>query len=153
MFALLSVLLAAAPQTNERPLLIASVRVTPFTGWPDLAGVSATIHLIPYFDVEGGGAFGLTQTWFVRGGPRFLFEDWRDEQHKGFTLRMSALGGYKAVALRDVRFGGFHFAGALELTGWLAAHVGLTMQLSGGGTVRSWPSFFPELKLAFGAAF
>lgn len=138
----------------ERPRLVATVRVSTFTGWPDLLGASATVHLIPYVDIEGGGsALFLTRGWYVRAGPRWLFEDWRDEHHRGLTLRPSALAGFKRVELRDAAFQGFHFAGALDFTWWLGRYVGLSLQLSGGGTVRAWPAFFPELKLAYGVSF
>lgn len=149
---LVSLLVTAAPA--DRPLLIASVRVSTFTGWPDVLGASATVHLIPWVEVEGGAsAFVFSRGWYARGGPRWLFEDWRDEQHRGLTLRLSALAGVKSVTLKDSSFLGFHFAAAVELTWWLASHVGLTLQLTGGGTVRAWPAFFPELRLAWGAGF
>lgn len=138
----------------ERPRLVATVRVSTFTGWPDLLGASATVHLIPYVDLEAGGsALFVTRSWYARGGLRWLFEDWRDEHDKGLTLRLSALAGFKRVELPDAAFQGFHVAGALEFTWWLARHFGLSLQLSGGGTVRAWPNFFPELRLAFGTSF
>lgn len=146
---LLTVLLA-----GSEPRLIGSVRVSTFTGLPDVLGVSGTFHLIPYVDLEGGAsAFVFAQSWYARGGPRWLFEDWRDEANRGLTLRLSALAGVKSVALPNERFLGFHFVGAVELTYWFAAHAGLTFQLTGGGTVRRWPAFFPELRLAWGVAF
>ncbi len=129
---LLTVLLA-----GSEPRLIGSVRVSTFTGLPDVLGVSGTFHLIPYVDLEGGAsAFVFAQSWYARGGPRWLFEDWRDEANRGLTLRLSALAGVKSVALPNERFLGFHFVGAVELTYWFAAHAGLTFQLTGGGTVR-----------------
>jgi hypothetical protein len=148
----LSALLGASEL--ERPRLVATARVSAFSGWPDLLGASATVHLIPYVDVEAGGAaVFLTRGWYVRAGPRWLFEDWRDERHRGLTLRLSALGGFKRVELPDAAFEGLHVAGAAEFTWWLASHLGLSLQLSGGGTVRAWPAFFPELRLALGASF
>lgn len=135
-------------------MLIASVRVSAFTGLPDVLGASATLHLIPYVDIEAGGsALVFSQGWYVRGGPRWLFEDWRDEHHRGATLRLSVLAGFKSLRLRDSAFAGFHAALAAEFTWWLASHLGLSFQLSGGGTVRSWPAFFPELRLGIGVAF
>lgn len=154
MTTLLAMLLALGASPTERPRLIGSVRVSTFTGLPDVLGVSASLHLIPYVDLEGGAAaFVLAQSWYARGGPRFMFEDWRDAQHRGATLRLSALFGFKSVALKDERFQGFHFVGAVELTHWFAPHLGLTFQLTGGGTVRAWPVFFPELRLGWGLAF
>lgn len=147
---LLAGLLAAAPQ----PVLIGSVRVSTFTGLPDVLGVSGSFHLIPYVDLEGGAsAVVFAQSWYARGGPRWLFEDWRDETNRGLTLRLSALAGVKSVTLPSERFLGFHFVGAAELTYWFASHAGLTFQLTGGGTVRRWPAFFPELRFAWGVAF
>lgn len=147
-------LMVSSAVPEERPRLVASVRVSTFTGLPDVLGVSASFHLIPYVDLEGGGsAFVFAQSWYARGGPRWLFEDWRDESNRGLTLRLSALAGVKSIALKDARFLGFHFVGAAELTYWLGSHVGFTLQLTGGGTVRAWPSFFPELRLAWGVAF
>ncbi|MBL8919998.1 MAG: hypothetical protein JNJ54_14125 [Myxococcaceae bacterium] len=149
---LVTLMLTAAPA--ERPHLVASVRVSTFTGLPDVLGASATLHVIPWVDLEGGAsAFVFSRGWYARGGPRWLFEDWRDEANRGLTLRLSALAGVKSVTLRDSSFLGFHFAAAVELTYWLASHLGLTLQLSGGGTVRAWPAFFPELRLAWGAGF
>lgn len=154
MLSLLLALAVSAQDPPERPRLIGSVRLSTFTGLPDVLGVSGTLHVIPYVDLEGGAsAFVFAQSWYVRGGPRWLFEDWRDDSNKGVTLRLSLLAGYKSIALADSRFGSFHFAGALELTWWLASHAGLTLQLSGGGTVRAWPAFFPELRLAWGVSF
>jgi hypothetical protein len=138
----------------ERPRLVATVRVSTFTGWPDLLSASATVHLIPYVDVEGGGsALFLTRGWYVRAGPRWLFEDWRDENDRGLTLRLSALAGFKRVELTNEAFQGFHVAFALEFTWWLARHFGLSVQLAGGGTVRTWPTFFPDLRLGLGTSF
>lgn len=154
MLGLLAALMMQASDPPARPRLIASVRLSTFTGLPDVLGVSGTLHLIPWVDLEGGAStFVFATSWYARGGVRWLFEDWRDETHRGLTLRLSLLAGVKSIALVDSRFLGFHFAGAVELTGWLAEHVGLTLQLSGGGTVRAWPRFFPELRLAFGVAF
>ena len=150
----LVLLVLLAGSDVDRPRLIGSVRVSTFTGLPDVLGVSGSFHLIPYVDLEGGAsAFVFAQSWYARGGPRWLFEDWRDESNRGATLRLSALAGVKSVALTNERFLGFHFVGAVELTYWFAAHAGLTFQLTGGGTVRRWPSFFPELRLAWGVAF
>ena len=147
-------LVLMAVLAGSEPRLIGSVRVSTFTGLPDVLGVSGTFHLIPYVDLEGGAsAFVFAQGWYARGGPRWLFEDWRDEANRGLTLRLSALAGVKSVALPNERFLGFHFVGAVELTYWFAAHAGLTFQLTGGGTVRRWPAFFPELRLAWGVAF
>lgn len=152
--ALLLCLLVTGADLPSKPRLIGSVRVSTFTGLPDVLGVSGTLHLIPYVDLEGGAsAFVFSQGWYARGGPRWLFEDWRDENNRGATLRLSALFGFKSIALRDSQFQGFHFVGAVEVTYWLANHAGLTFQLSGGGTVRTWPNFFPELRLAWGLAF
>lgn len=152
----LALLLLASPAAGgaERPWLLGSVRVSAFTGLPDVLGVSGTVHAIPFVDVEGGAAaFVFATSWYVRGGPRWLFHDWRDEHDLGATLRLSALAGYKSVTRGETRFGGFHVVGAAELTYWLAQHLGLTFQLSGGGTVRAWPAFFPELRLAVGLGF
>lgn len=154
MLAVIAALVLTEASPPERPLLVGSVRVSTFTGIPDVLGASATLHVIPFVDLEGGGAtFVFASAWYVRAGPRWLFEDWRDEHHRGLTLRLSALFGYKVIALPNERFGNFHFVGALELTQWLAPHLGLTFQLSGGGTVRAWPRFFPELRLGWGVAF
>lgn len=150
----LASIVLAGSEVPDRPQLIGSVRLSTFTGLPDVLGLSGTVHAIPFVDLEGGASsFVFATSWYVRGGPRWLFEDWRDESNRGTTLRLSALFGYKAIALPTERFGSFHFAGAIELTYWLAAHAGLTFQLSGGGTVRAWPRFFPELRLAWGVAF
>jgi len=153
----LSLLLAIvvnAQEMPERPRLIGSVRLSTFTGFPDVLSVSGTLHVIPFVDLEGGAsAFVFAQTWYVRGGPRWLFEDWRDASHRGLTLRLSLLAGYKAIALPNDRFASFHFVGAVDLSYWFAPHAALTLQLTGGGTVRAWPTFFPELKLAWGVCF
>ncbi len=154
MIPLLTSMVVLAADGAPRPLLIGSVRVSTYTGLPDVLGVSGSVHLIPWVDLEGGAAaFVLAQSWYVRGGPRWLFEDWRNDAQVGPTLRLSALFGFKAVATTAARFQGFHFVGAVEFTWWLASHFGLTAQLTGGGTVRTWPVFFPELRLALGVAF
>jgi hypothetical protein len=151
---LILTLAVCAQEAPERPRLIGSVRVSTFTGFPDVVGVSGTLHVIPFVDLEGGAsALVFAQTWYVRGGPRWVFEDWRDEAHRGLTLRVSLLAGYKTIALANERFASFHFVGAVDLSYWLAPHAALTLQLSGGGTVRAWPTFFPELKLAWGLSF
>jgi hypothetical protein len=149
----LALLLCAAPGPDERPRLVGAVRLSTFTGFPDVLGVSGTLHVIPFVDLEGGAsAFVFARGWYARGGPRWLFEDWRDDTQRGATLRLSLLAGVKSLAVPDGAFLGFHVAGAVEFTWWLAPHAGLTFQLTGGGTVRAWPRFFPELRLAWGLA-
>lgn len=87
-----------ATESAPPPRLIGSVYVSPMTAVPERLSAWATLHVIPFVDVQGGvsfypGTFG----WWVRGGPRVLVDDWRDTSSHGVTLRLALLAGYRAV--------------------------------------------------------
>ncbi|MCC6336252.1 MAG: hypothetical protein IT380_19970 [Myxococcales bacterium] len=138
-----------------RPRLIGSVYLSPMTAVPDRLSAWATLHLIPWVDVQGGVAFYPgTFGWWVRGGPRVLVDDWRDELHRGATLRLALLAGFRA--LRDERVDGAGFSGvaAADVTYFFSPHLGLAFHLAGGG---SWDGngkrVVPELRLGVGLSF
>src|SRR3954471_7422029 len=90
-------LFAGVADAEDRPHLIGSVHLYPMTSFPDLLGGQLTVHAIPFIDVHAGlsafiGRFG----WWVRGGPRIVIADFRDETQKGLTWRISALAGFRA---------------------------------------------------------
>ena len=153
---MLVVLVSVAAFADEPPPRIATGRVSTFTGLPDLLGASVTLHVIPWVDVEvGGSALLLGTTLWARGGPRYLLGDWLDESCRGLTLTVSALFGYKWVEALGGVTRGFHFAGAFELTRWLSPHLGVAVQVAGGGTFdpgRTNRRVFPDLRLSFGVA-
>ncbi len=146
---------AARAQDLERPRLIASVHVTPFTSFPDLLSVSATVHAIPYLDVSGGVS-GFTDRfgWWVRGGPRLQVGDWRDEQHRGLTWRISAQAGYRAF--RDARANAAGFSGlvATDFAHFFSPHFAVSLQVALGGLYDAASKrVLPELRLGIGVAF
>lgn len=151
--------LLAAPAVGaeelERPHLIASIHLFPFTSFPDLLGASVTVHAIPWVDLSAGvSGFVDRFGWWARGGPRFLILDKRDDTHRGFTWRVSVLAGYRAF--RDVRANVAGFSGAVstDLCHFFLPHVGLTVQAALGGT---WDAagkrILPELRLGVGLTF
>lgn len=142
-FAVLALVISA-----DQPRLIGSVRVT--TGFPDLIGASVTVHAIPYVDVEGAAAL-VSPAWLVRAGPRYLLVE-----AERFTVRVAALFGYKAASREGDVTRGFHFAGTVDFTWWLAAHVGIGLQVAGGGTYdgsRTNRKMLPDLRAAVGLSF
>ncbi len=148
--ALLAVAVMAAP--GERPWLLGSAFASPMSALPERLSAWATAHVIPWVDVSGGVAFFPgTSGWFVRGGPRLLVDDWRDEHHRGLTLRLALLGGYRFIQDARVTGGGFSGVLTVDVTYFLAPHLGLAVQLAGGG---SWDArgqrVVPELRLGLG---
>jgi len=136
----------------DQPRLLVSARVS--TGFPDLLGASVTVHAIPYVDVEAGGAL-LSLSWLVRAGPRYMLVDAREGTDVGLSVRVAALFGYKRVDRASDVTRGFHFAGTVDLTWWLASHFGLTLQFAGGGTfdpTRSNRRVLPDLRVSFGVS-
>lgn len=147
--------LAAHADDVERPWLFGSVALSPYTAFPDLLSASVTVHAIPWVDVQAGAALSATTSgWWVRGGPRYLVNDWRDEQQRGLTMRISLLAGYRAF--RDARVDARGFCGALtlSLTYWLFPHLGVDLLVLAGGTYDA-PArrVVPELRLGLGVAF
>ncbi|MEW5743235.1 MAG: hypothetical protein AB1938_30280 [Myxococcota bacterium] len=125
------------------------------TAVPERLSAWATLHVIPWVDVQGGvsfypGTFG----WWVRGGPRVTLDDWRDEAHRGVTLRLALLAGYRVVQDARVNGGGFSGVLAADVTYFFAPRLGLAFHLAGGG---SWDGngkrVVPELRLGVGLSF
>ena len=149
----LAVTLAAAE--IEQPHLIASVHLMPMTSFPDLLGAQVTVHAIPWVDLQGGIS-GLTDRfgWYVRGGIRYLFNDWRDETHVGLTWRFSLLAGYRAMRDPKANAAGFSGLLATDFAYFFKEHLAFTVQLAFGGL---WDNPFqrvlPELRLGVGVSF
>lgn len=138
MMSALAALLLASSTSNERPRLIGSVALVPFTSLFEGPGATATVHLIPFVDVEAG-LFGPPAgvSWFARAGPRYLLVDTRDAEQRGFTLRVGARFGFKRLrTLLAPDTDGFNFAGCLDFTHFFHRHFGLGLHLAGGGTVE-----------------
>lgn len=146
---------AAHAADLERPRLWASVHLFPFTSFPDLLGGSITVHAVPYLDVTGGlSAFPGRFGWWVRGGPRLLLGDFRDDTHRGLTWRVSVLAGYRAF--RDVKADAAGFSAVLstDFTHFFAPHLGLSVQAACGGMYdAAGKRVLPELRLGVGLAF
>jgi hypothetical protein len=66
MTAFLTALLILGADLPSKPRLVGSVRVSTFTGLPDVLGVSGTLRLIPYVELEGGASAFV----FSQGGTR-----------------------------------------------------------------------------------
>lgn len=142
-------LIAALVLATGEPWLWATTRVT--SGFPDTVGGSLTVHAIPYVDVEGGAA-AVNPSWFVRAGPRYALIDARE----GLMVRVAALFGCKTATVLGELTRGFHFAGTLDFTWWLATHFGLSLQLSGGGTFdpsKPGRKMLPDLRVGLGVSF
>jgi len=149
---LLAMALAAAPGAHERPWLFGSVYLSPMTAMPERLSAFATVHAIPWVDLQGGvsffpGTFG----WWVRGGPRVTVEDWRDDDDRGVTLRLALLAGYRALDDERTHGGGFSGVAAADITYFFSRFVGLAFHLAGGG---SWDGtakrVVPEFRLGIG---
>ncbi|MFZ5439018.1 MAG: hypothetical protein ACOZQL_03365 [Myxococcota bacterium] len=147
---------ARAADEPPRPLLLASVHLSPFTAFPELLGASVTVHAIPWVDVAGGvsGGVGGRFGWWVRGGPRLMVADLRDEQHRGLTWRLALHAGYRAF--RDARADAAGFSGlfATDFAHFFAPHFAFAVQLALGGLYDA-PNkrVLPELRLGLGVAF
>lgn len=158
---MLSLALAAVLAANEpapvveRPWLFGSVQVSPFTSFPEGLAAQVTVHAIPWVDLQAGlGGFVDRFAWWVRGGVRYLFNDWRDEHQRGLTWRWSLLAGYRST--RDPRATAAGFTGcvASDFDYFFFEHLGLNFQLALGGT---WDDpnkrVLPELRLGVGVSF
>ncbi len=145
----------ARADAPARPGLIGSLHLYPMTSFPDLLGGAVTVHLIPWVDVQGGlSAFPGRFGWWVRGGPRFLVLDSRDDQHHGLTWRVSVLAGYRAF--RDAKADAAGFSGLLstDFTHFFREHLGLSIQAACGGLYdAAGKRVLPELRLGVGITF
>ncbi len=150
--AVVAAVLASSALAGDRPHLVATAQVSPMTALPDFLSAFATVHAIPYVDLQGGVSFfPSTFGWWVRGGPRVVFNDWRDEAHRGLTWRVALLGGYRAFrdAKADAR--GVSFVLANDFTWFFLPHLGVTVSVTGGGLYDlEGARFLPELRLGLG---
>lgn len=154
-WALLAVVLASAVRAEERPRLWGSVHLYPMTSFPDLLGGGLTLHVIPWIDLQGGlSAFPGRFGWWVRGGPRFLIGDFRDEAHRGLTWRFSALAGYRAFRDPKADAAGFSAILSTDVTHFFSPHLGLSIQAACGGMYdAAGKRVLPELRLGVGLTF
>ncbi len=140
---------------EDRPHLWGSVHLYPMTSFPDLLGGAITVHAIPWIDLQTGlSAFPGRFGWWVRGGPRFLIGDFRDETHRGFTWRVSVLAGYRAF--RDPKADAAGFSGLIstDVTHFYSPHLGLSIQAACGGMYDDVAKrVLPELRLGVGLSF
>ena len=154
-WAVVAVLWCAVALAEERPRLLGSVHVFPMTSFPDLLGAGLTVHAIPWVDVTAGlSAFPGRFGWWVRGGPRILVGDFRDERHHGLTWRVSALAGYRAF--RDVKADAAGFSAVLstDVTHFVSPHLGLSVQAACGGLYdATGKRVLPELRVGVGLTF
>ena len=139
----------------DRPRLLASFHVYPMTSFPDLLGGAVTIHAIPWVDVQTGlSAFPGRFGWWVRGGPRLLVADFRDDAQRGLTWRVSVLAGYRAF--RDSKADAAGFSGLLstDVTYFFRTHLGISFQAACGGMYdQAGKRVLPELRLGVGVTF
>lgn len=154
-WALLAVVLASTARGEERPRLWGSVHLYPMTSFPDLLGGGLTLHVIPWIDLQGGlSAFPGRFGWWVRGGPRFLIGDFRDETHRGLTWRFSALAGYRAFRDPKADAAGFSAILSTDVTHFFSPHLGLSIQAACGGMYdAAGKRVLPELRLGVGLTF
>lgn len=135
---------------------VASITASLLSGVPDLAGLSAVVHAIPYFDIEAAGSyFAVGWSAAIRAGPRFTIVDRRDASATGFTLRGSLLGGVRWLATMwyGTAFGPNAVA-AVDLSWWVSRQVAITLRLTAGGFFtqdgRQW---FPDARAGIGVTF
>jgi hypothetical protein len=148
--------LAEAPGPGAgRPHLVASVHLSPLSSFPELLGAQLTVHAIPFVEVQAGlGGFVERFAWWVRGGLRYLFNDWRDEQHRGLTWRLALLAGYRSARDPRVAAAGFSGLAATDFDWFFADHLALSVQLALGGMYdAAGKRVLPELRLGVGASF
>jgi hypothetical protein len=150
---LLSASVAGAEE--DRPRLIGSVHLYPMTSFPDLLGGQITVHAIPWVDIHAGlSAFPGRFGWWVRGGPRFVIADFRDENHRGLTWRISALAGYRAFRDSKADAHGFSAQLSTDITHFFQPHLGLTFQAACGGMYDDAAKrVLPEIRLGVGLSF
>lgn len=139
---------------EDRPHLFASVHASPMTSFPDLLGGQLTVHAIPFVELQGGlGGFVDRFSWWVRGGFRYLFNDWRDENDLGLTWRIAVLAGYRAARDPRVNAAGFSGLVATDFDWWFARHLALSFQLALGGMYdAAGKRILPELRLGIGVS-
>ena len=148
-------LLASTAHAAERPHLLGSLHLFPFTSFPDLLGASVTVSAIPWVDLTGGvSGFSDRFGWWARGGPRFEIFDRRDEAQRGLVWRVSVLAGIRAF--RDARADVRGFSGALstDICHFFLPHLGFSVQVALGGTYdATGKRVLPELRLGAGLTF
>lgn len=141
---------------------VLNLRVSIFSGIPDLAGASVTLTALRPFAVEAGAStFGLGATAFGKLGAAIPLVNTRNAFGRGVTLDLMLMGGYRYLygSLFGTAEGHAVIATlGLDFTWWLAPHFGLTANLNGGGGF--WLSHsnsseigFPEGRLSIGVAF
>lgn len=145
---------------RDRPHLIATLRVSPVTAFPDGLGLSLVIHAIPYIDIEAGVGVGvgwLEAAAYIRGGPRLLVKDWRDEAQHGWTMRASVLGGPRHGITFVQNTLHANVAAAADWTYWVDPHFGFSVQLLGGILIpvesHQGMDYRPDVRLAVGLSF
>ncbi len=139
-----------------------NLRVSAFSGLPDLLGVSASLTALRPFAAEVGvSTFGLGATVYGKLGAAIPLVNTRNYYGRGITLDLMLMGGYRYL------YGGFdtieeaHALVAtvgLDFTWWLAPHFGLTANLNGGGGfwldhTGTDAIVFPEARFSIGMAF
>lgn len=139
-----------------------NLRVSAYSGIPDLVGVSATLTALRPFELEAGlSTLGLAATFYTKIGGAIPLANTRDSKGWGVTLDLVLMLGYRHL------FGGFdtrleaHGMTAtvgLDFTWWLTTHLGLTAHLNGGGGLWLYhssnaPRLFPDVRFSIGLAF
>lgn len=139
-----------------------NLRVSAFSGLPDLLGVSASLTALRPFAAEVGvSTFGLGATMYGKLGAAIPLVNTRNIYGRGITLDLMLMGGYRYL------YGGFDTLEeahavigtvGLDFTWWLAPRFGFTANLNGGGGF--WLSHtgtdaiaFPEARFSVGLAF
>lgn len=149
---------AAALTLGERGLF--SVRGHLVTGYPGLASASVSVTALRPVELEAGveGSLGFAAQ-YVRAGPSLALLDTRDEAHRGFTLALPVLAGYRHYWFTRGNVHAATLNTAVTADYWLAHRFGLEAQLTLGMTVPFTDRFDaigivePDVRLSLGVAF
>lgn len=141
-----------------------SVRLSVFSGAPDLFSLSASINRPRPVAFEAGmSTLILASSFYVRAGGTIPLVNSRDEGGRGWSVFASPMVGYRffQTVPFDVpdTFHGVSATASAEAVLWLTRHFGLSAQLTAGAIV--WVSktnanaspVIPDLRLGLGMSF
>lgn len=154
----------AGAEQNRDGIPWFALRLSAFSGIPDVLGVSATAYPWRTVAVEGGvGTLIFAMNAHVRAGPSFPLYNGRSAGGSGASLFLTPLVGYRYMETVPFdttdRFHGINAVLAVDAAWWFARHFGLGLQLAGGGafwvagTSEGAPPVVPDVRLSLGVLF
>jgi len=142
----------------------AAIRISAFSGIPDIIGASIGVSRFRPLEIEFGGSTAFfANSAFLRLGVAPELLNRRRGDGSGWTLHLPLFAGYRYLQTRppetDARLHGVAANGGLEAVYWLRPGLGLDLQLLVGAaywvkqTKETEMPLIPDTRLAIGIAF